>query len=65
MVIQCAGTLNPGLRVDQLQLIWRPVIHSYKLLINDVKSVHLLTHFQLHTEYKGAAYINKRTLILL
>jgi len=45
MVLWCAGTLKPGLRIDQLQQIWQPVIHSSKLLINNVKPNHSLNDF--------------------
>jgi len=43
MVLRCAGTLKPGLSLNQLQAdLTTTVAHSYKSLTNDVKPVHSL-----------------------
>jgi len=46
MTLWRAGTLTPGLNLDQLQQIRQllPYIGSYKLRIDDVKNINSLTH---------------------
>jgi len=46
MVLRCAGDLKPSLIESRpiTAYLTTHVVHSYKLLIHDVKPVHSLTH---------------------
>jgi len=47
IVLRCIGKLKPGFNLDELQLICMitTIVHSYKLLINNVKRVQSLSTF--------------------